>query len=265
MKGMGAIIAGVIFSVAGLGLIAVCAKPAYDDYKKMDNFKTGTIELNDSKTLNVECDAGTVTIHHTTSTKSYVEYNVSEFFNVKYDKEDNEVKLTRKWQYWFIFFTNKKNTMDVYLTDTDYDMFLELNAGDFILDGDYEFNNLSIEVNAGDFNSNGKLIVKEEAKLRVNAGDLNVAELEAKKTTLKVNAGDLIVDKLTSDDITFNVNAGDLKFTVKGKLDDYNTDINRNAGSINLDKEYRNQKVVGSEKNIKGKINAGSVKVYFEE
>lgn len=265
MKGMGAIIAGTIFSVAGLALIAICAKPAYDDYKKMDNFKTGTIELNDSQKLNVECDAGTVTIHHTTSTKSYVEYNVSEFFRVNYDEEDNEIKLTRKWQYWFVFFTNSKNTMDVYLTDTDYDMFLELNAGDFILDGDYKFNNLTIEVNAGDFDCDGKLTVKEEAKLKVNAGDLNVNELEAKKTTLKINAGDLNVKKITSDDITFSVNAGDLDFGVVGKLSDYNTDISKNAGSCNLDKKERNQSVVGSEKNIVGKINAGSVKITFEE
>ena len=283
MKGKGVVLFGVVLSLVGIGIACVSGKKAYDDYKKMDKYSAGHIDLSDSSKLNVVVGAGTVTIHHSETTTSYVDYNVADYYQVKYDEEKAELKMYKKWQYWFMWDFSNKNTMDVYLTEKDYEACFDLNAGKFIIDGDFSFTNLTIDVSAGDFksqnntltvtkNANVKisagdisinnLICGENASLKVSAGDLDVKYVEAKKTDIKISAGD-ISTKVKSDVIDFKISAGDLDLTIVGDLKDYNTDIDKSAGSCSLSKDERHQTGRTTGKELNGDISAGSADITF--
>ena len=162
--GKGIIIAGIIISCTGLLISGISAKKAYDDFKAIDvdakDMQTGTIKLNDISKLNVEVDSGTCYIRHSTTSESYIDYSVSKIYDTNiYDKEDNEIKLTLKRRYKFMMpwvwllptVQENKSKIEVYLTDKDYDAYLELNAGKMYLEGDYSFSSLTVDVSAGTF------------------------------------------------------------------------------------------------------------------
>lgn len=275
-KGLGVVIAGIVISAVGAFIAGFSAKAAYDDYKKLEKFKSGHIVLNDSNKFNLEVDAGVVNVHHSTTTESYVDYNVLEFYDVKYDSEDNELKLKRKWQYWFIWFSNNKSVMDVYLTEKDYETFIDLNAGVINVIGDYNFSSLTIDVSAGslnikdninadkldirlsagDVNLAGDVKVTNDAKVKVSAGDVDINYLEAKTIETRISAGD-IKCKVKSDDILFKISAGDLTMDIVGEKLDYTIKIKKSAGSCNIkDNE-------GGSKKLDGNISAGKATINF--
>ena len=283
MKGKGVVMFGAILSIVGLGIACVSGKKAYDDYKSMDKYSSGHIDLSDSSKIKVEIGAGSVTIHKSETGTSYADYTVADYYEVKYDSEDSELKMQKKWQYWFMWDFKNRNTMDVYLAEKDYDAYFELNAGKFNIDGDFSFTNLTIDVSAGQFNclnntltvSNNakveisagdinveKLIVGENASLKVSAGDLGVNYLEAKNTNIRISAGD-IKTKVKSDVIDFKISAGDLDLTIVGDLKDYNTDIDKSAGSCSLSKDERHQTGRTTGKELNGDISAGSADITF--
>lgn len=273
----GALIFGIIFSAVGLGITGVSAYFAREDLKKLDKYvEKSHIVIEDTQKLEVECDAGTFNIHHTTETKSYVDYKVLETYEVKIDS--GEVKLKRKWQYWFMpFFGANSTSVDLYLADKDYDMYLELNAGKMNLDEGFTFNSLTIDVSAGQFKSKGDLTVNNDAKFKISAGELKINgnTTVAKKAELKVSAGDLVCDYLTADEvytgisagdikckvesdkITFKISAGDLAMDIVGELEDYKTTIKKSAGSCNIDNN------ASGSKNLDGKISAGKATINF--
>ena len=91
----GALIIGILFSVCGLAITGVSAYFAKEDLKKLNKYEEKShIVIEDSQKLEVECDAGTFNIHHTTETKSYVDYKVLETYEVKID--EGKVELKRK-------------------------------------------------------------------------------------------------------------------------------------------------------------------------
>ena len=273
----GALIFGIIFSVLGLGIAGTSAYFAKEDLKKLDKYEEKShVVIADSQKLEVECDAGTINIHHTTGSESYVDYKVLETYEVKI--EEGKVELKRKWQYWFMpFFGANSTVVDVYLADKDYDMELDLNAGKMNLDEGFTFNTLNITVSAGEFKSKGDLTVNNYATFKVSAGELKLVgnTTVTNKAELKVSAGDLDVDNLTagvvytgisagdikckvkSDDITFKISAGDLKMDIVGELEDYKTTIKKSAGSCNI-----KENASGSKK-LDGKISAGKATINF--
>lgn len=283
MKGKGVLMFGVVLSLAGIGIACVSGKRAYDDYKKMDKYKSGHIDLNESSSIKVVVSAGTLTIHHSETETSYIDYNVADYYKVDYNSESSEIKMYKSWKYWFMWDFNNKNTMDVYLTEKDYDAYFDLNAGRFNIDGDFNFTNLTIDVSAGDFKSKdntltvannasikvsagdvniNNLVVGETANLKVSAGDLDVNNVEAKNADIKISAGD-ITCKVKSDVIEYKVSAGDLTMKVVGNLNDYNTHIEKSAGDCNLSKEERHQTGRTLGKEINGNISAGDATITF--
>jgi len=289
--GKGVVIAGIILSVIGIAIAGVSAKGAYDYYKNNAKYVQGEFKLNDSKKITIEASEGTLNLHHSTTSESYVKYNVLEYCKVKYDEEENKIELRRKWAWTFVLFTwykDNKSTVDVYLTDDDYDAYLELNAGKFNVDSDFNFNTLTIDVSAGEFNFNGDINVKEnatfkisagdlnlngnvkvekEANLKVSAGDMDVKYLEANKITTKVSAGDMTLEKVKSDDIYFKISAGDIKVNILGDKADYKIKIEESAGSCYInDKSTKGdyEKEEGS-KNLEGHLSAGTARINFVE
>lgn len=276
-KGTGVVVFGIVLSVAGLIVAGVSAKKAYDDYKSLDKFKTGHIDLVENTKLNIGVDAGTVTVHHSTTTTSYVDYKVFNFYDVKYDESNNEIKMKRKWQYWFVWFPNNNSTMDIYLTDKDYDAYLELNAGKLIVEDDFKFNSLTIDVSAGTLNTGnftvnndmdvkisagtinlGNVTASGSAVLKESAGTVDVKYIEAKSVETRLSAGSMDV-KVKSDNISFKLSAGDLDMTIIGKQEDYKTTIKKSAGSCNIDNN------LSGTKTLDGKLSAGSATIKFVE
>ena len=277
MGGKGAIAFGIVCSIAGLVICGVSARKAYDDYKNMDKYYSGHMELKDSSKIKVSCGAGNVTVHHSDTTTSYVDYTIADYYKFNYDEENGEISLEKKWRFWFMFDFANKNTMDVYLTDKDYDAYFKVSAGKFNVEGDYTFNSLTVEVSAGDFNFNGNATVNENALFKVSAGDLNMKGNVnvAKKAELKVSAGDLNVNyveadnvftkisagdikcKVKSSDIEFDISAGDLVMDIVGKEEDYSISIDKSAGSCNVNGR------TGGSKRLDGDISAGKATIHF--
>ncbi len=278
MKGLGIIIAGVAMSAIGLGIAGISAKKAYDEFKEMDKItQEGHVDFVNNSKVSIEIAGGSVAIHKSETTTSYADYKISDVYTVKYDKEENEFKLARKWKYWFIWTTNKNSTVDIYLAEQDYDAYLEVSAGTLTVTDSFTFNNLDVEisagtinynedinvkndakfrVSAGDFNLNGDVIVGNDATLKVSAGDLNVKYIEAKNLNVRISAGDINC-KVKSDNIEFRVSAGDLVMNIVGEKLDYTIDIDKSAGSCNIkDNE-------GGSKKLDGNISAGKAEIFF--
>lgn len=275
-----ALIAGAFISVAGLALAGVSAAFARDEIKKLNKYKSGEITLKEANKITIEGDAGTVNVHHSDTTTSYVKYNVLEQFDVKYDEEENEVKLKSKWVWGLLtvtWFCKNNSVMDVYLTDKDYEAYLELNAGEFNLDEGFTFTTLTVDVSAGNFNilgdcvvkddaslklsagdinSKGRITVNDEATLKVSAGDMNINYIEAKKANFKISAGDINA-KVKSDDIQFKISAGDITLNIVGDKADYTIDIDKSAGSCNVNDQD------GGSKKLDGDISAGRAVINF--
>ena len=280
-KGVGIIITGIIFSIAGGVIAGASAKKAYDEYKALDKFKEGHIVLNESNKVSIGVESGTINVHHSTTSESYLDYKVYEFYEVKYDQDENEVKLHKKWNYWFVWFDNftNKSVVDVYLTDKDYDAYFEVSAGKMNIDEEFTFNSLTVNVSAGEFNCNSNINVTNDVMFRVSAGDLSMKgkTIAGKKATMKVSAGDLRINyleaaeietrisagdincKVKSDKISFNISAGDLDMNIIGDQLDYKTTIKKSAGTCNIKENQSGSKT------LDGKISAGTAKIYFVE
>ena len=329
MKGKGIIIAGIIFSLAGIGIAGVSAKFAYDDVEELvkdAKIKHGHYDLTENDKITIECNAGTMNVYRSETGTSYVDYDIYDFFYCKYDSEDNELKAGLQKKYWWLFWKNlDKNVVNVYLAGDDYEAYLDLNAGKFTINDDLNFKSLDLDVSAGKFVTNNTLTVEKSADIYISAGDINInnlvvgedallkvsagdfdidnltvngnaefkvsagdltvkkasvtgnstlnvsagdmtfAELKTKKMEARVSAGDIKIDKLESDDIKFNISAGDITMKLVGSVDEFNIDIDKSAGSCNLDKAERHQKVTGSDKKIEGDISAGKATILFTD
>ena len=288
-KGLGVVITGIILSVSGVALAGVCLKPAHDAYKKLGKMIEGQIELKENKKISIEMDAGTMNVMHSDTETSYVKYNVLEYYKVKYDEEENELKVKANWAWNLIPFTwngDNKSVVDVYLTEKDYDAYLELNAGKFNIKDDFNFSSLTIDVSAGSFNCDGNINVSGDAVFKISAGELNVNKdvkvdgkatvkvsagdmafknLEASKTDIKISAGDIVMKKLTSDDIEFDISAGDLTININGVKSDYNIKIDESAGSCTIDgrRVHDDYETDGGSKRLDGDISAGKATITF--
>ena len=328
MKGKGVIIAGIIFSLAGLGIAGACAKFAYDDVEKVmkeANVKHGRYDFVENEKITLECNAGCMNVYRSTTGTSYAEYDIYEFYECKYDKEENELKAGLKKKYWFLFWKKlDKNVVNVYLADNDYKTYLDLNAGKFTINDDLTFKSLDLDVSAGKFTAStltvendsniyisagdieirnlvvggnsilkvsagdlvvnnltvdksgsfkvsagdlkvGKAIVTGESTLNVSAGDMVIDELKTSKFDAHISAGDIDVAKLETEDIKFKISAGDISLKIVGSVDDFNIDIDKSAGSCNLDKSQRHQTVKDSNKVIEGDISAGKATINFTD
>ena len=288
-RGAGVVVAGIILSITGIAIAGVCAKPARDEFKKQDKYKEGEITLKDSSKISIEVAAGTVNLHHSDTTTSYVKYNILEHYEVKYDEEDNELKLRNDWIYSLLPFSwihENKSVVDIYLTDKEYDAYLELSAGHFNIEEDFTFSSLTMEVSAGDLNFNGNITVNHDAtfrvsagnmnlnkrvivnnnlNLKVSAGDMDINYVEANKTDIRISAGDIDLKKIKSNDIKFKASAGDLKMNILGKKDDYTITMDRSAGTIHIDGEKirDDYEKKGGTNKLDGDISAGNATINF--
>ncbi len=290
-KGTGIVITGIILSIAGVALAGVCAIPAHNDFKKMGKMVEGEIALTENKKLSIEMSVGTINIMHSETETSYVKYNVLEYYKVNYDDEENELKVKASWAWSLIPFTwgkDNKSVVDVYLTDKEYDAYLELNAGTFNIKDDFNFSSLTIDISAGNFNCYGDINVSGNAKFKISAGDLDVngnvkvggtatvkasagdmefKNLEAKKTDIDISAGDIDIKNLTSDDIEFDISAGDLTINIIGSKSDYKIKIDESAGSCYIDgkKVHDDYETDSGTKRLDGDISAGKATITFED
>ena len=289
--GKGVVVTGIILSVIGIGIAGACAAGAYNEFKKYDKYKTGEITLSDAKKITIEASAGTVNVRKSDTTTSYVKYNVLEYYNVNYDKEDNELKMKTKWFWGLIPFSwgaSNKSTVDVYLAGDDYDAYLELNAGNFNIVDEFVFDTLTVDVSAGDFvikenidvnnDATFKLsagdikiekdvVVGQTATVKVSAGDIDINSLVSKTTYVKVSAGDVDIKELESDDITFKISAGDITMNINGDKADYVIDIDESAGSCYIDgnKVKDGYHKDGGAKKLDGKLSAGKATITFAD
>ena len=270
---------GILISAIGLALTGVSAYYAKDEIKNFDKYTSGKIELTDVKKLSLDSDASVVTFHKTDSEKSYINYNLLEFYDIKTD-ENNNVEISRKKKYMilaFSFMWNNKSTVDVYLNSDDYKTTLELDAGKIIMDDNMTFESFSLEMSAGSFDAKNITVTGEnETNIKLSAGDVDIEKLDCQKTSIRLSAGDLDIkelntdianiklsagdvdiDKFDTNNLTFKLSAGSMKCNLVGSEDDYSFAIDKSAGSCNVKSK------IGGSKKVEGKLSAGSVRFNF--
>ena len=147
------VIIGIIFSVIGLAMATFSAVFAYQDYKNYSKFNTGVLELKEELDYSFNFDAGKITVLNSDKEYTYIDYKITEFYEIK--NENKNVTVTTKYKFLFPIFGNK-NEIKVYLSNTNTkNMSFTLNAGVLEFSGIHEFNELKVELNAGKINIDG--------------------------------------------------------------------------------------------------------------
>ena len=255
---------GVLFSALGIMLAGISAAFAREDFKKMGKKHSESgLQLKDSKKLTVDCDAGVVNIHHTTETKSYIDYNVAEYYTVNIG-DDNKIEMKRKLKYFFIlYFDTTTSTIDVYLNDNDYEAVLDVSAGVVNIDEDFEFKSLKIDMSAGKINTKNLTVDQGTLDIEISAGKLTTEKITADKIAVDISAGSANI-KAVSSDILVDISAGSLNLDIYGDKADYTIKTKVSAGKVYIDGEKKNNAEIGSgSKTVKADLSAGSAYINF--
>lgn len=130
---------------------------------------------------------------------------------------------------------------------------------------------ISIKVGAGECEVINKLTAQEEMVVSVDAGEMSLEELEAKKLKLGGGVGELTVGLIRADTIEIDGGVGEIEVTAAGKETDYSYDVNCGVGSVEIgDHEYSGLSSGGTVQNAGDKkididCGVGSVEVSFQE
>lgn len=129
---------------------------------------------------------------------------------------------------------------------------------------------ISINVGAGKCESSEKLTAQKEMSMEVDAGKMDLEELEAEELKIKGGVGDFTAELIQAEKIDIEGGVGRIEVTVAGKETDYSYDIECGVGRVEIgDSNYSG---LGSSKSIQNpgskemqiECGIGNVGVYFE-
>lgn len=246
------VIIGIVLSIIGIITMVVSGVFAYQDYKNYNKYSEGKIELKQDLDYSFSFDNGTINIYKSDLEYSYIDYKIIDLF--KFEVSNKNVKLTSKIKL-FTSFSNKNN-IDLYLADNinDNNIFITLNAGEIKSEENIICNSMDLKLNAGKITTS--ISCENNLNIHLNAGEMNIAESKAKSINVKINAGKLNM-KSDFESLNFKINAGEYNLTCSGAKEDYNINIEKNAGTSNASNGG-----TGSKK-IDGKINAGRFNISY--
>lgn len=130
---------------------------------------------------------------------------------------------------------------------------------------------ISINVNAGECIASEKLTAKTSMSLEVDAGKIELSDLEAEKLKMHAGVGELDVSAMQAEKIEMECGIGNITAAAAGKESDYSYEIDCNVGSIEVgDRVYSG---LDSERTIKNpgnkkmeiKCGVGNVNISFQE
>lgn len=132
----------------------------------------------------------------------------------------------------------KHTTITVYLpTDFIAEEF-EINAGAGNIDISALKTN-KLKLNAGAGNITGDNIVADKVNIEGGVGDIKLRNIDFTDTDVDSGVGNLYLAGIIKGDNKFDCGVGNTDLDVTGTLDDYNLDVEKGLGSINIDgKKY---------------------------
>lgn len=147
---------------------------------------------------------------------------------------------------------------------------LKQDAGDIIVDTPLTAEKISINVNAGEFESVEKLNALENFQADVDAGEIELEDVEARQIKLTANVGKISAERIASDLIDIKCGIGSIEATAAGAERDYNYEVKCSVGDVTIGGSsfggLGNKRKIGHEaaKEIKVECNIGEVDVSFD-
>lgn len=93
---------------------------------------------------------------------------------------------------------------------------------------------MSVDVDAGVCDILGKLTISKSVELDIDAGDLNIEEMEAKSVSIDVDAGGFAANLVKAEKLEADCDVGDLRLTMDGSEQDYNYIISCDMGNVDV-------------------------------
>lgn len=276
------IIAGAV--IAAIGVIVLIAG------LYMNGWKYPTVEYNfemltyssenaDVKGLLLDVDLGPVKTEFYEGDTVSVEYPVCDVFSYSVTENNGtlEVKTDRKkfnW-HWFSWQTVNIPTLTVKLPENKiYDLQILLDAGSVtVSDGTY--GNIKMNIDAGTFNCGNIMcgdfnidldaryaesgnVICDGFSANVDAGTITAKAVSANNMTCELDAGLMEINNIRCAFTSVKVSAGKLAAGFEGGRTEYNINVNKSAGSCNVETQ-----VGSTDKTINLRISAGKAELNF--
>lgn len=245
------ILIGATALVIGLGMSGWQMSPNYTDEIWAE--QQGTVTH-----LDIEIDAGEFNIEYFNGDKIEIEYQACDIYTVQIAQSGNKltVETQLKTPVSFMFKAPKMIVKIPY--DTTLEVFdFELNAGTATMNGG-TYGVINAEVKAGTFNILGNLRC-EELNIDMKAGAVSTSIVNSHNFKLDISAGSAHIGELRCYQTDIHVSAGSVNVTLDGFENNYDTTVNKSAGSCNLQTIYYSE----ASKILNIDISAGSVNVNF--
>lgn len=104
----------------------------------------------------------------------------------------------------------------------------------------------------------------EDMNLKLNVGEVRIADISGKDCEIKNNVGEVDLDKVDFNDISVKNNVGEVHISVNGDLDDYSLDVATDVGELSVDgRNYKKSysKKGNAKKSIEVKTNVGEIRI----
>lgn len=266
------VIIGIVVLIIGLSLGGRTTNPEFTE----NNWTQQDGEIN---SIRFELDAGHIETEYYEGDKIEVEYYTADFYKVSVRQSGNRLTIDTDLKWWFSWFgiNNKIPQITVRLpAGAVYGMSVHMSAGIVKLAGgtfseleanisagtlsfkdSTECTNATFKLSAGTLNA-GK-ITTNSFGLNMSAGSTDLNELVCSSFDLRLSAGSANVNKITCPQMNVKLSAGSAHLNVDGKKSEYNINVNKSAGSCNV----QNQTGTDSSKSLDVHLSAGSVNVSF--
>lgn len=263
---------GIVVLIIGLSLNGWSTNPEFTE-------NNWTQEDGEIDSLRIELDAGHIETEYYDGDKIEVEYYTADFYKVSVRQSGNRLTIETDLKWWFGWFgiNNKIPQITVRLpAGAVYDMSVHMSAGIVKLAGgtfseletnisagtlsfkdSVECANATFKLSAGTLNA-GKIITNSFG-LNMSAGSTDFNEIVCSSFDLRLSAGSASVNKITCPQMKVKLSAGSAHLNVEGKKNEYNINVNKSAGSCNV----QNQTGTDSSKSLDVHLSAGSVNVSF--
>lgn len=237
---------GIILTTAGVasgGSIKVVKEINFGSTDYVDVDETYTEEI---ESLNLELAAGTLTVKEGDSFRIEAK-NIPERYYEFY-VEDKTLHVDKKDHDWFFFdwfdwdsYDDTSITVYVPKGFEAKEMDLEVSAGTVTIDS-IVAKNAEIKMNAGKV-SGSNVTISDSGKVKVNAGTLELEDVNFHDTKIQQNAGAATLSGSFTGETKAECNAGSMTIKANGTEKEYNFQIESSAGSITLNGErYSNTK-----------------------
>lgn len=230
MKIKGAIISGII--ILGIGLCVTGYATTRDDFN-FDEISKSQFELventfeKDIKGIKCDIKAENIKIISTDNTDIKITSKKSEELNYTFTIDDNNYlnvvqNIEKSWGFidWNIFNINK--TVDPLVIelpkDTNYDLFLELNAANLEIKN-LDFKTVELNCNAGNIDMDNCNV--DVLKVDVDAGNLDFNEFTIKTLECKIAAGNADFKAKITESANLSCNAGNIDVILTDSKDNY--------------------------------------------